>query len=269
MKEKILILCKTYPAPSEKFLEITCVAGVTDQGELVRVFPVPFRHLSGDKQFRKWQWIEADTAVGDADGRRESRKIRDFGSINLLEHLDSKQWPQRLEHLKGLKVYTSWDDVWAEYQANYTSLVLFKPLRIVDLEIEKERQPDWTPEELAKLKGNTDQMKMDFGDEDRVALGRSQVLEKIPYAFRYVFEYEHEGELRQKKMIIKDWELAALYRNLADDPDWEQKFRAKIFDDMLDKDLMFLLGNMKAVPKQWMIVSLIYPPKPSPQQSLF
>jgi hypothetical protein len=40
---KILILCKTYPSPSGKYTETTCVAGMDENGNLMRLFPVPFR----------------------------------------------------------------------------------------------------------------------------------------------------------------------------------------------------------------------------------
>jgi hypothetical protein len=36
---KVLILCKTYPSPSAKYSETSCVAGLTEQGELIRLFP--------------------------------------------------------------------------------------------------------------------------------------------------------------------------------------------------------------------------------------
>ena len=38
-------------------------------------------------------------------------------------------------------------------------------------------------------------------------------------------------------------------------------FRAKLFDDLGNKDLMFLMGNIHRFQDQWLIISLIYPPK--------
>ncbi|MGR9449202.1 hypothetical protein [Rhizobium leguminosarum] len=43
---RILILCKTYPSPSGKYAETTCVAGMDERGKLVRLFPVPFRLIA-------------------------------------------------------------------------------------------------------------------------------------------------------------------------------------------------------------------------------
>ena len=41
--ERVLILCKTYPSPSAKYAETSCVAGMTEDGRLIRLYPVPFR----------------------------------------------------------------------------------------------------------------------------------------------------------------------------------------------------------------------------------
>lgn len=50
--------------------------------------------------------------------------------------------------------------------------------------------------------------------------------------------------------------------------DWEQPFRAKLEEDLGSKELMFLLGNQHRFQDQWLIVSLIYPPKRKPDDDL-
>lgn len=75
MKERILILAKTIPSPSAKYGETTCVAGITEHGEMRRIYPVPFRRMEGDLKFKKWQWVEVDTYPNTQDIRQESRKI--------------------------------------------------------------------------------------------------------------------------------------------------------------------------------------------------
>ncbi len=56
--EELLILTKTYPTPSSKHRESTCVAAFSKAGEIRRIFPVPFRLLEGEHQFTKWEWIQ-------------------------------------------------------------------------------------------------------------------------------------------------------------------------------------------------------------------
>ena len=61
-----------------------------------------------------------------------------------------------------------------------------------------------------------------------------------------------------------DWEIGALFRNVQrkHGDNWEAAFRAKPEQDLPSKDLMLLLGTMHRFPNQWLLVSVIYPPKP-------
>ena len=49
----ILILVKTYPSPSAKYIETCCTAGIDDQGKMVRIYPIPFRYLNETKRYKK------------------------------------------------------------------------------------------------------------------------------------------------------------------------------------------------------------------------
>src|SRR5258708_3584468 len=72
---RILILCKTYPSPSGKHVETSCIAGMEGGGRLIRLFPVPFRLVGDDKQFKKWQWIRARVDKASNDHRVESHRV--------------------------------------------------------------------------------------------------------------------------------------------------------------------------------------------------
>lgn len=41
----LLVTVKTYPTPSAKYIETTCVSGITDDGHWIRLHPVNFRSL--------------------------------------------------------------------------------------------------------------------------------------------------------------------------------------------------------------------------------
>lgn len=56
--ERILILAKTYPSPSAQYVETSCVAGISQDGSMRRLYPVPFRMIEEGQQFKKWQWID-------------------------------------------------------------------------------------------------------------------------------------------------------------------------------------------------------------------
>ena len=40
---RVLITVKTYSIPSTKYDELVCTAGVTEDGELIRLYPINFR----------------------------------------------------------------------------------------------------------------------------------------------------------------------------------------------------------------------------------
>jgi hypothetical protein len=63
MTEELLILTKTYPSPSATYRETTCVAAINNAGKLRRLFPVPYRLLEGDAQFKKWEWMGREFPV--------------------------------------------------------------------------------------------------------------------------------------------------------------------------------------------------------------
>ena len=77
----------------------------------------------------------------------------------------------------------------------------------------------------------------------------------------------------ERRHKIVDWEAGALFWNVrrSHGEGWEKPFRAKLGEQLPDYDLMFLMGTIHRFPDQWLIVSLIYPPKlqPEPQGSLF
>ena len=46
-KKKILLVVKAYPESSKKHGSVVCTAGVTDDGELIRIYPIHFENFRG------------------------------------------------------------------------------------------------------------------------------------------------------------------------------------------------------------------------------
>ena len=78
----ILIVVKTYPTPARQGIEVSCTAGITDDGQWIRLFPIPFRFLRSDQKFKKYQWIRAKVKKA-SDPRIESYNV-DIDSIEPL-----------------------------------------------------------------------------------------------------------------------------------------------------------------------------------------
>src|SRR5450432_1349519 len=71
-KERILITVKTYPTLSRKYGETVCTAGIREDGSWVRIYPVPFRRLEEEEQYKKFDWIECQLARNSTDVRPET-----------------------------------------------------------------------------------------------------------------------------------------------------------------------------------------------------
>lgn len=59
--KKILITMKTYPNLSAKYDELVCASGILEDGSWIRLYPIPFRQMDYDRQYRKYDWIEIET----------------------------------------------------------------------------------------------------------------------------------------------------------------------------------------------------------------
>lgn len=266
--ERILVLAKTYPSPSAGYVETSCIAGITENKEMRRLYPVPFRLLDKDMQFKKWQWIEVNTGLNPNDDRPESRKI-DFNSIKLLSEIKtvkkphrSPSWEKRLLWINEIKTVEYFkpgagNDLCVP---DKVSLALYTPPSDYHLEIRKS-SAEFTHEQLVKLKQFENENSLFTPEEAGLPAYR---LQKIPYDFYYVFNGKlPDGKTKEVKLKITDWESGALYFNCkkSDGDNWQIPFRKKMETDMKKRDLRLLLGNMHTHQNQWLMISLIQPPK--------
>jgi hypothetical protein len=269
-KARILILCKTYPSPSAAHMETSCVAGLDADGNLIRLYPVPFRLITEDQQFSKWQWIEAFIEKTSNDHRPESHKIG-VDTIQPCEIIPaSKGWNLRRAILEKLPVYESFAALeQARLECNVT-LGLLRPSRITALDIKKASSESWTDEELEKLQRLQIQPGLFEQDDVKSSLKR---LEKVPYDFHYCYECTAGANSETNRHKIVDWEASQLYRKLRrahGAAGWEEPFRHKLEVELPSRDLMLLMGTIHRFPHQWLIISLIYPPKqPEASRQMF
>lgn len=259
-RKRVLILCKTYPSPSSTYVETSCVAGMDESGKLIRLFPVPFRLVSDDQQFKKWQWIEARVRKAREDNRPESHRI----SVDTIEVLGEplptrNEWAERRHTIAPVPIFETFPDLDAARENDGVTLGLLRPKCIVDLLITKADSSDWSDEEKAKLMQAQTQGSLFDQDAELKSL---KLLKKLPFDFHYSYECESDGEVTRHKHKLVDWEAGALFWNVYRKPDWQALFRQKFVEEFSKKDLIFLMGTIHRFPKQWLIVGVIYPPKP-------
>jgi hypothetical protein len=265
--ERVLILCKTYPSPSATYAETSCVAGVNGAGRLIRLFPVPFRLIADEQQFRKWQWITALLEKARDDHRPESHRI----FVDKIEcdpaplAAGKEGWPHRMELLRKVSVHSHFAAVEAARISTGATLALLRPHRILELEIKPTKNPDWTDDEKAKLTHMQQQSSLFSEEENRRQVA---LLEKIPFDFHYRYECLVDGEPVTYRHKLVDWEVGALYRRLRKQygaTGWEKPFRDKYEQELPSRDLLLLLGTIHRFPDQWLAVSVICPPRPQPE----
>ncbi|MDR1043666.1 MAG: hypothetical protein LBP33_00900 [Candidatus Adiutrix sp.] len=256
--EKILILAKTYPVPSAKYEETTCVAGITDNGQMRRLFPIQFRFIDGEKQFKKWQWISARVKKAPKDHRAESHIINSESIVCQDVITTDKFWQARKNWIDLIPSFKNMSQLEKARQEHGVTLALIRPKKMIALDITPEDSPNWTQDEINKLRKSDTQ-----GDLFRDSEPNKPSLEKIPFAFhyRYILQDDLGNEVEQRHKIL-DWEVCQLYRRLRREKglSWEGYFREKLENEFFTKDLSLFIGTMQRIPYQWLIISLIYPP---------
>ena len=271
MKEqlRILITVKTYPIPSAKYGELVCTAGVTEQGGFVRLYPVNFRDQPYSRQYRKYQWIEvfAEKHRG-RDTRKESYRPDCDTLITCGEPIPTLRgdWTARSQYVLK-NVAQSLEELKAQQDIDKTSLGLFKPREILDIEIEAVTG-QWKGSFLEELR------QARIWDDRTVS---SQPPRKVPFIFRYVFRCDDERCKSTHRIMIEDWEVGALYWRLVDGGATPQEAAAKVKEKFLgelcgpERDTHFFVGTVLSYPKSWVIIGVYWPPrlKHDPQNRLF
>lgn len=235
---KTLILVKALPHPTKNSGETVCCAGVTLSKEWVRLFPVRFRILSGDKQFRRWQWVEYQWIKPKDDRRVESQRLQEE-SISIGHTMPPRERPEFLRPL----ILPSTDEAAAQGK----TLTLIRPV-----------------EPIFSYRRKTDQeIEIEKAEYVRVASQRSfldpdlRAFDPSPYFFGYKYKSE-DG--KKHKHQCGDWETAATFLN------WRRKYgEAKTLDKMTQtfgedypsKGVVFAMGTMFRYPKNWLLVGVI------------
>jgi hypothetical protein len=261
---RVLITIKTYPIPSKKYEELVCTAGVKENGEFVRLYPINFRELDYAKRYRKYQWMEvsAEKHTG-RDVRKESYRP-DSSSIRMVgEPLDTDKgtWMTRARYALAQKS-RSMEELQAMQKSNSTSLGVFKPKEVRDL-LATPDAPDWKESFKAALR----QQKL---FDERTAT--KEPPRKIPWKFQYRFACD-DSKCKGHKMMIEDWEVGALYWNCVDNgatsEEAKKQVQKKFLDEICgsDRDTHFFTGTVLEFGT-WVIIGTFWP-KLNAQPGLF
>ncbi|MGI6023395.1 MAG: hypothetical protein ACOX8D_09780 [Methanoculleus sp.] len=257
--KRVYIVVKAYPEYSRKLRNwVACTAGLTEEGDWIRLYPIQTRHYIGDNKIRKFDLVEVicQKTTTEKLERRESYKVKDGSDITLIDRSLSgpstpKIWGKRNKLVLG-NVDPSLSYLHSEYRVDKTSLGLIKPREVLEF---------YSREEL-KIYADSGQY------QRRIDGSEIPVIQKIPYPFAYRFKCSDNCSICSSgyhDILCEDWELLEAYRR------WGQKYGnvqtlweklyGKFYTWMLnERDLFFVVGMHSRHPT-WLIIGLYYPPK--------
>lgn len=249
-RKRILIAVKANPEMSAKHGQICCTAGVTDEGEWIRIYPIRWETL---QRIHRYSWIEAEVEpAGEKLGRKESHKIRER-TIRIVDDSLARKadWEGRNAVLLPL-LSRSIEELQGRFAEDRVSLGLVRP-RVVRSFYKTEELDDMFRRAVEEMALQT-----------TIEGDSKPILKPYEHIFRYRWQCR-DLQCKEHDMTCEDWELFAAFNNWKKrygsfDELW-QKLYEKFYTDLYGKrDLHFFVGTHSKYPV-WMIIGLYYPPK--------
>jgi hypothetical protein len=237
-------LVKAYPQPSQQYEETVCCAGVTDTGEFLRLYPIPYRRLKPEQRFDRYDRVEMKIWKSKSDPRPESYKV-DPDSIRIVQK-GTKLKPAQKVRLWLPFVTDSLTALKEENRTSERSLGIIKP----DTGSVRFKSSPFSH-------GSEEDRSLAMGARQQASLFHDTPLKELKVD--YVFGYKFTSAGVPHDMKIHDWEVQAAYHN----------FRRKYGSDTLDvmakeygenipaKNLHLIMGTMKGHPRQFIIIGLL------------
>jgi hypothetical protein len=249
LAREILITVKAYPNPSNKYQETVCIAGVTKEEGWTRLYPISFRHLPQNLQFKKYQLVRLRMRKHEGDSRPESYRPdqQSFRPGRFVSASEDK-WSERKSWLLPT-AKVSMCEILALQRESGVSLGMFRPKEIRDLIIQKADR-EWN----------------DIINQLSLFENPGKPLEQIPFRFKYSYICD-DSNCRGHEQSIIDWEACELYRKLkqseASEHSLWSKMRQKWIDELWgkDKDSYLFVGNQRIHPRSFLILGVFWPPK--------
>lgn len=256
--QRVLITVKAAPNPSAHHGETVCVAGIRldDYGtkDWVRLYPINFRDLDGEHQFRKYSLVTVACRPAEQDQRRESWKPN-IATMKVGEVLASGTRKRRdiVEPLATDTMCGLYNAARADNKAR--SLGLARPAIVTDFEVEP--HPGWTSDEQAKIDAYVSQPEL-FNDK------RKTPLEAPKYRGFYRWKCRENGCKGHRSMNL-DWEFVAHQRTLAREGHSPAEtiglLKRRWLEEMcaVDRFTAFYLGNQAKRAHTFSVLGVYWP----------
>lgn len=261
MKERILVIAKTYPEISTKYGPLVCTVGLNENLEWRRIYPIPAKIFFDEQyshlRFKKWDIIEVElTDARPKDPRIESYKVVNWENIKIIGHVE--RWEDKIGFLE--KVLDK--DIESIWNSN-RSIGVIKPTKLIDFfdkprerikdEAEKEvlykmNEAQATLEQYINIKVVENDILPEVKEKDIK-------IEKLPW-IGYKFNCSNINCNGHEMMAI-DWEIQELFRKYRQ----INPVKKKVFFEFRNRrNIYFVIGNTWKFRKSFMIISVVYPP---------
>lgn len=236
------MLVKALPQPSKKHGETVCCAGLTAEGEWKRLFPIRFRHLSGESAFKRWDWVEFSYSRPISDKRHESCRVHEE-SLRVAGTMRDREQAGFLNRHVLPSIATA--------QESGRSLALIRPRN--PRFIHKRRSAS---EIEARREAFRESARQNSMFDKQLA-----EIEPSPFTFRFKFEDDAAHDFENA-----DWEAHAMF--------WNGLRSGKTETEVLDwmhetfnvkypkRGMLFALGNMAKRPQTWQLLGVIRADEP-------
>lgn len=239
------MLVKAYPQPSQKYEETVCVAAISEDGrEMLRLYPIRYRHLPKDRQFDRFDLIEMDAERPRDDHRPESRHV-DEDSIRIVGQGKDLSDVAKVQLWKP-HVAPSLKALHADNKSSKRSFGIVKPdPGSLKFFIEKEEEAE--ADDRAINRAAFEQVSM-----------FEQPLAKLP-APEYAFGYRFTSDGHAHRHYLHDWEVQAAY--IAYTKRYGDKaldmLRQEYGERIPTRNPHFIMGTMKAHPQTFIIIGVL------------
>jgi hypothetical protein len=247
---RVLVTVKAYPSISTKYGEAICVAGIrldSPVPEWVRLFPVRYRDLPLEKQFKKYEAITVEAQKHSTDQRGETWRP----NVDSIERGDvvpaGGPWLARRRLVEPL-IGPSMCQLHRGRKGGGAgaSLGLVRPGRVRGIRVT--RESDWSAGQLGTVGQGS-------------LLTTKTELVKPAYAFSYSYFCEEPGCKGHIQKIV-DWELGETCRSWSFQNDaLVEAIKHKWHHEMCaeTREPMFFVGDQHRYPGQFLVLGTFWP----------
>lgn len=257
VRMRVLVVVKAAPNPSRQYRDTVCVAGIrVDRRPYtwVRLYPIPFRHMTYQQRFKKYELLELDATPAQEDARAESYRPS-LESIQHLEQIPATQagWKTRFDYLRPLDQGLNTCDLiqgWRN-KTQQASLAIIDPRRIRRVAVDDHE--GWTKSQLQAMRVFDDSPSL--FDQDST----SHVRPLEAPRFHVKVDYDCKApSCRGHNSSLIDWEASALDRSLSRDEREEARMKiAHKYENTVlaeRREPRLIIGNMARYPRSYSIL---------------